>query len=436
MVALSAILLGYAALALASASPLEDDMVTPVEEIVALDHSHPAFGAALEGIEYEPVAPSASANETRKLEAVQVYSDLRRLESYFGVRMDRDVNKLVKKSEFTPAPWPGSYWPVYEDGINARWAFGEASPAEKYARAYGLDVKAFMDGISRSNGILSQSRRRECSSNADCQGLNDGSRCGKRDGESKGRCIPTWFGICHSWAPAAFMEPEPKCPVTINGVTFRVVDIKALMTQLYDGARVGSVFTGARYNGVDDTPKDSYGRFTDYARRDLNPGFFHIALTNIMGRFKRSFVVDVDSSLQVWNQPARSYSIVEEQMMTPAEAAQKYFKTNSYSFNSRARKIQYVRTRFSYVLEMNGDGPLVSTGIVDRGTRTDEYTYLLELDANDNIIGGEWLYGSMERHPDFLWFPVDHPSMSTVTNVNLSYKNLKELLNASINKEC
>ncbi|KAJ8574508.1 hypothetical protein ON010_g4701 [Phytophthora cinnamomi] len=77
-----------------------------------------------------------------------------------------------------------------------------------------------------------------------------------QSGESSRYCIPTWWGICHAWAPAAIVEQEPQCDVEKNGVTFHVFDIKVLLTDLYDGASIKTIFTGARLNGPDSPPTD------------------------------------------------------------------------------------------------------------------------------------------------------------------------------------
>ena len=37
--------------------------------------------------------------------------------------------------------------------------------------------------------------------------------------------------------------------------------------------------------------------------------------------------------------------------------------------------------------------------------RRDSYTYILELDEDKKIIGGEWTGNSRRKHPDFLWNP-------------------------------
>lgn len=365
----------------------------------------------------------------RQLEASS--DDIRKLETFFKTKMEMNLKKLPTRGVVMPAPWPSSYWPIYQDGINAVWSDGEASAAEKYAKAYGLNVKTFQDAVSKSNGVLSQSSRRACKADSDCTSLKDGSKCGKRKGESAGFCIPTWFGICHAWAPAAILEPEPKCAVKQNGVTFQPLDIKALVTDVYDGAAVDTVFTGVRYNGGNDA-KDRWGRHVDPAYRDLGAGYFHTAVTNILGKFKKSFVVDVTAGPEVWNQPVRGFQVKELRRFKPSEAARNFYATATYPFNPRAKSIAYVKTRLSWVVEALEDGELVGTGRVDSYTTGADYTYLLELDRSDNIIGGEWLWTSNDNHPDFLWFPTGMPAANAVTSTGLSYKNVKDLINRSV----
>ncbi|TYZ60893.1 hypothetical protein PybrP1_001465 [[Pythium] brassicae (nom. inval.)] len=176
----------------------------------------------------------------------------------------------------------------------------------------------------------------------------------------------------------------------------------------------------------------TYGRYNDAARRDLGPGFFHIAIHNTMGKFKTGFIVDVTAGAEVWNQPVRGYQVVESTDLTRAQAASRFFGVSQYPFNINAKSLVYVKLRFSYMNEGGEDGPVIENGHADAYTATREYTYLLELNAQRQIIGGEWVGDSLTDHPDFLWFPVGRPDLSTVTGVGLSYRNVRELLDASI----
>ncbi|GMF66643.1 unnamed protein product [Phytophthora fragariaefolia] len=430
------------------ASPLQYDPYTPVNISVPLTPSHPAYGGPTKKciqpiVPQDPNALNAQALKPqgpmyRKLLSMETSggSDIQDLETYFGSKME--INFRTLKSQYTAGsapttPWASSYWPTFQDGINHAWKSGEASPSEKYAVAYGLNVTDFKDKISASNGVDSRKSGTACSADSDCASRKDGSVCAKRDGSTAGYCIPTWFGICHAWAPAAILEPEPQCDVTKNGVTFRVFDIKALVTNIYDGAAISTVFTGARFNGPDSpATKDQYGRYTNAARRDLGAGYFHIAVANIMGRQRRSFVVDVTAGAEVWNQPVRSFTVQNMDLVNTRTASRKYFGTPSYPFNNKMVRLAYVKMTFSWIFESYVDGPLVSSGKINSYTTSRDYEYLLELDGGYNIIGGEWVGTSKEDHPDFLWFPTSKPAANTVTSEGLSYANVQELLQQSI----
>ncbi|KAG7394538.1 hypothetical protein PHYBOEH_005030 [Phytophthora boehmeriae] len=446
----------------ASATPLEYNPYTTSSSASSLSHSNPAFGgvAADTGastITYEErsyaedtaskvaVKTSTSTSTTfnnsaatngsvlglvhnRKLQ--QSNTDIQKIETFFGTSLERNLKKLASSAAFHVIPWPSSYWAMYLDGINYRWNPNEPSATEKYANAFGLDANTLMTSVSQDTGILSMaSTKTSCWSDWDCAGQNDGSTCARRDGEWQGYCIPSWYGICHAWAPAAILEPEPNCAIEHNGVTFHPMDIKALLSEVYDGANIGTIFTGARFNGPDsDAATDQYGRYTDASHRDLGPGFMHLALTNIIGRFNTSVVMDVKADAEVWNQPIYSYEVHTQTEMTPSEAASQYYGQSIYPFNSAAQRIMYTETSITWVLESYEDGGLVASGRAASYMNTQSYTYLLELDNDYNILGGEWVGNSNSDHPDFLWFPQARPDLSTVTEVGISYQNVRTLL--------
>ncbi|KAI9982027.1 hypothetical protein PInf_009819 [Phytophthora infestans] len=372
----------------------------------------------------------AKMEKKRRLEA-NSNKDIAKLEAYFGTSMETTLKNLPTKGVRTPSPWAGPYWPTYQDSINVQWSEGEASPAEKYAKAFGLDVTDFMNKVSEDNGIDSMSKRPKCTSNNDCANLTDGSGCGIRAGQTSGYCIPTWFGICHAWTPASILEAEPNCPVTHNGVTFHPMDLKALISDIYDGASVSTVFTGTRFNGGSDTV-DEYGRHSSAAYRDLNPAFFHIITTNLIGKLNATFIADVTAGSEVWNQPVRGFKVFEQTEMSLEEGAQTFYGLEKYPWNAAAKSLVYVKMRFSWIFETYTDGGLVASGEVDKFTTGAYYTYLLEMDDDGKIIGGEWVYKSDEDHPDFIWFPKAKPAADTVTSIGLSYADVSMLLEKSV----
>ena len=74
---------------------------------------------------------------------------------------------------------------------------------EKYEKAFG--VSGLDDATSKEYGIDSRPAATVCSDDNVC----DSSKvetCSKQDGNISGKCIPTWFGIKHAWAPVSYQE--------------------------------------------------------------------------------------------------------------------------------------------------------------------------------------------------------------------------------------
>jgi len=240
--------------------------------------------------------------------------------SLFDAELEYLLDALPQTGEAENIPWPGAYWPTWQDSINNRWAGPSSeSPASKYGEAFGVaDVE---DRVSRHYGIDRYSSRPSCTSDSDCQAA-EGS-CAIRTGEESGRCIPTWWGICHAWAPAALLEAEPIHPVTRDGVTFEVNDIKALVTLGYDKSYARGVSLRCNQDSSgDEIEYDAYGRPADPECVDTNPGTFHVVLTNYLGIRGESFVEDRTWDAEVWNQPMRGYRVESMDEVTAAQANQ------------------------------------------------------------------------------------------------------------------
>ncbi|CAH0481142.1 unnamed protein product [Peronospora belbahrii] len=421
-----------------NSSPIGLDQ-TLKDEVIYMDANFPGRGAQYSNL--DPTAGTLAAlhlsKKQRRLELTKS-TDMLKIEKFFGLELETDITKLPTKCKHSPSPWPGSFWPTFCDSLNHKYSKKSESPAAKYAKAFGYDIKAFMDKISALKGVDSMKHREKCTKTAECKALNNTSVCAKRLGMKQGYCVPKWFGICHAWAPASILEAEPECAVEHNGVSFEPYDIKALLTLAYDGVKLPTIFTGTRFAGKDTAPNstDQYGRFTDYRRRDISPGFFHIAITNIMCRFNSTFIIDIAAGNEVWNQPVHSYEILRLSWMTPKAVAKKYFKCDKYPFNDAATKIAVVTTRLRWVKEAGVNGPLVSTGIVEKYTASADYDYILETDETYHVLGGEWIAGSMKNHPDFMWFPASKPELSAITATGLNYSEVENLLIKSTGGNC
>ena len=241
----------------------------------------------------------------------------------FSNTLDFTFAALPANGEAQTIPWAGNYWPTYEDNINHKWeGAGTDSPAMKYQKAFGgTNVE---DQVSKYHGIDSTSGK-ECTDASVCDS-SMGETCAKREGKDKGKCVPTWWGICHAWTPAAILLPEPKHAVTKNGVTFKVQDLKALGSLVHNST--STKFISLRCNKQASQPDgggigyDEYGRPNSGSAecRDTNAGTYHVILANYLGKNKQAFAEDRTFDHEVWNQPVRGFRMTSSKEVTAQEA--------------------------------------------------------------------------------------------------------------------
>jgi Transglutaminase elicitor/Bacterial pre-peptidase C-terminal domain len=522
--------------------PLSLLEVAMLRQLLSLAAALP-LAVACENVVSPPPALDASAHKG-SAEKPEVWSSSD-APTLFSAQLEMKLASLPTTGEAQMIPWASSYWPTYEDSINFKWDGAQSeSPSAKYGRAY--NITGVEDAVSSFRGIDSMSTRTKCTSANAAEKCKSeiGEQCAIRSGKTEGYCTPSWFGICHAWAPAAILVPEPKHEVEHNGVTFKVNDLKALATLVHDG--VVNKFVSLRCEkdhrpGAEenvDVDVDENGRPTDPACRDSNAGSFHVLITNYLGLMKQSFVFDRTFDDEVWNQPLRGYNVTETRELTAvdanrmlgvtrvggatttlttnvAQASWKHFdpiavtagtnvsvkmsgsgdgdlfvafgaqptdstyacrpyqggsdetceltvpagqtqlfvsvngysaanvsiavtaggaEPTSYAFNANARKLVYMKTDVRYIVESSAseDGNLASQ--IGRYTQTDRYEYILELDGNDVIVGGEWVGASKTFHPDFAWLPVRVRNQS-VAGGKIKYADIKALLDRSIAEE-
>ncbi|MBK7860462.1 MAG: hypothetical protein IPJ65_17985 [Archangiaceae bacterium] len=340
----------------------------------------------------------------------------------FSADLETRLDALPLAGEAAHVPWPGSYWPVSGDSINLRWGSGD-SAAKKYERAFG--GSGVEDAVSRAHGIEGATGQRACVRDGDCDAQR-GESCALRRGKSSGRCIPGWWGICHAWTPAAMLWPEPRRAVVRNGVTFEPQDLKALASLVHDRTKTkfASLRCGTQLGSF---AFDHYGRPTDASCRDTNAGTYHVLLANWLGRMRQPFAEDRTIDDEVWNQPLRSYRVLSKREVGAAEANRLVGAGGSvWSFNPGAARLVAVSTEVKYVSESEPSVGYVGSG-VDPYTRSDRYDYVLELDRNGKIIGGEWGQSSQKSHPDFVWLPLG-PAADSAAGGAIKYETVKQLV--------
>jgi hypothetical protein len=333
--------------------------------------------------------------------------------SLLGDDFEYTLTALPENGEAKRIPWAGTYWPTYKDSINDRWDGKDSrSPTEKFAEAF--ERTGLADRISEKYGIESTVGK-SCVENTECN-TDSGEVCAKRIDSDTGQCTETWFGLCHAWAPAAIEELEPVNEVEYNGVTFKVNDLKALVTLQYTqnlSVKFMSLRCDEKGKGPGGMTFDELGIPEEDACSDTNAGAFHVAITNLIGIREKSLVEDRTYDYEVWNQPIRGYRVTNKQEVNAEEANTLIGVTDGtteYRFNDDAKSFMKIDLALDYIAESNQetDGNLATK--IDNYTHTDNYSYVLELDAAGKIIGGEWIGSSKTNHPDFLWLSTNKPS--------------------------
>jgi hypothetical protein len=223
--------------------------------------------------------------------------------------------------------------------------------------------------------------------------------------------VEDWMGLCHGWAASAIVMNKPNYTVTMrsyddqNAVVFFPDEIKALSSYSWAEARYPTVFTGRRCN--EDSPEDR-DQFPEC--QDLNPSTWHQIVVAQIGQYKESFVMDATYDSEVWNHPVFAYSYEyfhprdfrRVNTWREAEVSLTDFDDPYAKYRSpAARSLVGIQMRVGIVIETEASTSEQEPELKKRVLFVD-YTYDLELDANDNIVGGEWY---AEEHPDFVWKP-------------------------------
>lgn len=341
-----------------------------------------------------------------------------------------------------PMMWSDTYWPSAQLSTNNRWVNRTTkSPLEKYDAAFnsapgctlqpdttcGATAKAKWDQYFTCAGPAAKWHMKNFQTiNHMFDGVNNDNKGGVDDCSSSDDEGPQgWWGLCHAWAPAALLEPEPQKAVTMNGVTFEVADIKALIVTLYD--RNEAVMLGGRCNAM--TIEHNGTTSANEECQDVNPGALHVVLTNFLGINDMAVVEDRTASGEVWNQPMFGYNVTKQEKVTATRANQCVGATGStWSFNSSARELWEVELTTDYLTEGNASTrPLGMANYISHDT----YHYILELGSTGKIIGGKYCTDSVEDHPDFLWAPMKVSTSSYGRNPNVSLDKIQQLIVAS-----
>jgi hypothetical protein len=342
----------------------------------------------------------------------------------FVLRYDRAKHRLRNDHKQVCEKYPS--WNV--ETLNQK-----LSPAEKYDLLLGNTnfefTKAVMDEIDfRADYRITTKKSDGTDSDSD---INEGSdnnyfyeddtdnktyarfddKVQYRYWRKKGGSLAYWSGICDGWAPASVYLPRPEKPVTVTGalghqITFYPDDIKALGSYLFARtntpyyATMNYKFAGRKCDESGSPATDKAGWVKDIRCNDLDAGIWHLSLINRIGRDRMGFVFDVDNNLKINNHPIGGYEL---KYFNPATGKEGTLKDSivprgavqdRYAKRRKAEAVYLLgvksKIKMVYYVWPEGNRKESYDHEGRDEVKTVEYSYDLELDANYNIVGGEW----------------------------------------------
>jgi hypothetical protein len=350
-----------------------------------------------------------------------------KLETNFTrLRMSANVNE-----NGAHAPWSETYWPANKGGIALRYIDRDDENTDAFtAQHFNLATLKTMsvDSIRRLSAsekfdILKQHYDYPLTNRVLTQYKTDD---------------PDWWGICHGWTPAAANYPEP-LPVTVTNadgivIEFGASDVKALISYYYawnasqmNDRNEANWGYRADASGVQRywqrDPNMIYFIYRQLGQRcihgtggckksNLDPASFHLALTNLVGNYQRSFVVNVDPTKQIWNQPVFGYT------------SEVLDSSKHHDENGAVKKVR-VHTKLIYVDESHPQYK-ANGAMIEKDSK--DLVYFLYLDKNDRIVGGKWSAGLLRRGDrktafiGFAWRASRVPFLGDFAVLNTLYK--------------
>lgn len=330
------------------------------------------FGLALLSGLIALMSFSPSAFALREMEGAD---DIGRLFSEYESRIDQ----LPQSGTVRQTLWSDTYWASNQGGAASRWQM-LGTGAQTDPHSYGVYSAIQLGQLSDAQiNQLSPAEKYDI-----VMGRYDYPTVASEMRRTN-PSLPKWHGLCHAVAAVTTRYEEPQnTPVTTTfpdgsrrNVMFYSSDIKALLALAGDKSIANATGVGVKCNS--NMPSSSGACW------DTNPASFYLALTNMVGLLKTPIIMDVDPLLEVWNSVVKSYS---------AQI------TNRSGINQYAARgtVREVRVDLSVTHTIGAKPARMAVG---GKFKSSVYAFTLELDNDDQIIGGEWISAN---RPDMIWF--------------------------------
>ncbi|PIS10364.1 MAG: hypothetical protein COT73_09755 [Bdellovibrio sp. CG10_big_fil_rev_8_21_14_0_10_47_8] len=314
-------------------------------------------------------------------------------------------------------PWADGRWPLERGILGFRYAdpgfTNQVSWETRYNYVLKTPVQQILNEPDRSRRAelidqLSPAEKYDLLVGDSEQTL---TRAQWAEGESYQRSgkLAHWMGICEGSAAAGSTYPQPRKSVLMwspqgDMIQFHILDIKGLAALLWSSYNVKIPTAGTVCDNAN--PKNSDGVIVDEDCFNNNPGTWHIALTNFLGLRQQTIFINRVTNQEVWNVPVLSYKIsyfdvnTKKRKNSLAEAVIPIGSDQRKIFNHfrspRATQLVGVKT----TITVASGSTTHRDSLVSSSLGGFDYEYDLELDAQGQIVGGEWLGA---KHPDFIW---------------------------------
>ncbi|RZA07728.1 MAG: hypothetical protein EOP11_06900 [Proteobacteria bacterium] len=319
----------------------------------------------------------------------------------------------AQRASLAEQPWSDSYWPLYAGGIAYRYA----DPGMRLSKDWAANERYILDNLGRGwPGELSPAEKYDRLVGDTQFTLTRWSLSQGRRHYAKRGVVADWMGLCHGWAPAAFMEKRVSKAVEVKGVggetlLFYPSDLHALSTLQWGEASFAKKLIGGRCR-TDHPARDGRGRPQAPECLDSNPGTWHLSVVNQLGGAKRALLFDATAGSEVWNYPIYKYEYhyVKDGSGERASRWQDAARPITEADRRKAPRaegaasIVHVKMNVTYAAPTSPSAALVSTPAQDESGQ-EELDYELELSGAGEILGGEWI---STEHPDFLWLPAEN----------------------------
>lgn len=372
------------------------------------------------------------------------------LEKFFCEAYEKNIKKLPNKGTTTIKPWSGWYWPIKYGILSVRYNTNDKntigivnSSGSGFSKTftYKESVSKYKQPEEHNqqyNTPTFEEYVRENYSPAEKYDLllgdyqytltNEMKDEGKSVKLDESGDVPGWYGICHGWTPASVLVKRPRKIVKLTAadgktnIEFLPEDIKALASLFYSKANFKTKFVGTRcdYTNLDEVPKDpDTGLFIDPNCSSVNPASLMLALGNQIGIKKDTMIYNPDTNGEVWNQPVYGYEFSYYNYLTKKSGDllnskilfknlkqesenDKFIKFYIKRASKNVKSIVGVKLRVNFVFE---NFPMHSDARDKNNDKIFDYNFILELDSNDEIVGGEW---TTNKHANFIWTHEEH----------------------------